>query len=816
MDGRKVTGLTNGSVTAGSSDAINGGELYNTATSYLGILGVSGSVYTDGLVTGGAFSVGGTTVNEALTNIYNSTTNIITSNTTINNLVTGSAGLWRYNSLTGDITISNTFDGAVLSIANADGSGATRLLTGLTDGEISGASVDAINGSQLYNLGTSIANILGSGTLIGDTIVGDVTIGDTTYNNFTDAITNLYNSGATINNTVNNIASGSAGIYRYDSATGDITIGSQFSGTLVNFSGANAAGQNVVARLLTGVAAGTINGTSVDAINGSQLYNLGASVAKILGSGTLIDGEIVGDVTVGGATFNNFTDALTNLYNSSITIDNTERSIVSGSTGIYRYDSATGDITIGSEFSGTIVNFSGADAAGANVVARQLAGVAPGEINGTSVDAVNGSQLHALGSEVAASFGGSASYADGAWAGPTYVLGSNTYNNVGDALNNLYDISATFAGDALMWDSATNAYNAARNGADQRITGVAAGVADNDAVNVAQLKAAGIISGTDGKVANVVTYDDDTKNQITLGGTTSTDGGVTNGTVISNVAQGALSAASTEAVNGSQLYETNQRVSNIEDTVNLISNSSGMKHFSTGNDDPNSEHPATATGGSAVAAGMGASASGAQSSALGDFSTASAPQTTALGYSANASASNATALGANSQASGVNSTAIGANAMALADNSVAIGANSVATDPNTVSFGNAAAGQYRRLVNIADGIDAHDAVNMSQLTTFANEVNQNFDNVCNSINKLGNRLDAVGAMTAAMGQAQLRLSPQENRGEIALGIGGYRGHGAFAMNYGYTSRRGDRGVQAGFALSDRGDVMGGAGCVFGW
>ena len=36
------------------------------------------------------------------------------------------------------------------------------------------------------------------------------------------------------------------------------------------------------------------------------------------------------------------------------------------------------------------------------------------------------------------------------------------------------------------------------------------------------------------------------------------------------------------------------------------------------------------------------------------------------------------------------------------------------------------------------------------------------------------------------------------------------------MAYGYTSRRGDRGVQASFALSDKNEIMGGAGVVFGW
>ena len=51
---------------------------------------------------------------------------------------------------------------------------------------------------------------------------------------------------------------------------------------------------------------------------------------------------------------------------------------------------------------------------------------------------------------------------------------------------------------------------------------------------------------------NAVLYDDDNKTTVTLAGT--------NGTTITNVADGELSATSTDAVNGSQLYATNQKV----------------------------------------------------------------------------------------------------------------------------------------------------------------------------------------------------------------------------------------------------------------
>ncbi|RDS98373.1 hypothetical protein DWU95_42700, partial [Burkholderia contaminans] len=95
----------------------------------------------------------------------------------------------------------------------------------------------------------------------------------------------------------------------------------------------------------------------------------------------------------------------------------------------------------------------------------------------------------------------------------------------------------------------------------RQIVNVAAGTQDTDAVNVAQLKDSGLI-GDDGKAIAAVTYDDATKSSVTLGGA-----GATTPVAIHNVAAGALSATSTDAVNGSQLFATNTRVGDIEDSL---------------------------------------------------------------------------------------------------------------------------------------------------------------------------------------------------------------------------------------------------------
>lgn len=88
-------------------------------------------------------------------------------------------------------------------------------------------------------------------------------------------------------------------------------------------------------------------------------------------------------------------------------------------------------------------------------------------------------------------------------------------------------------------------------GAERVLTNLAAGTAPTDAVNFGQLTT---VAGSVTALADrAVQYDDATRARITLGGGAG-------GTVIGNVTPGTLSAASTEAVNGAQLFATNQAV----------------------------------------------------------------------------------------------------------------------------------------------------------------------------------------------------------------------------------------------------------------
>ncbi|MFD1036114.1 YadA-like family protein [Sphingomonas hankookensis] len=84
----------------------------------------------------------------------------------------------------------------------------------------------------------------------------------------------------------------------------------------------------------------------------------------------------------------------------------------------------------------------------------------------------------------------------------------------------------------------------------RQITNVAAGSAATDAATVGQVT--GVADRVTALAGSTIAYDDATRTRATLGGA--------GGTVLANVGAGAVTATSTEAVNGSQLFATNTRV----------------------------------------------------------------------------------------------------------------------------------------------------------------------------------------------------------------------------------------------------------------
>ncbi|MEQ4987868.1 hemagglutinin [Proteus sp. fly-1089] len=92
-------------------------------------------------------------------------------------------------------------------------------------------------------------------------------------------------------------------------------------------------------------------------------------------------------------------------------------------------------------------------------------------------------------------------------------------------------------------------------------------------------------------------------------------------------------------------------------------------------------------------------------------------------------------LGDNSNASGNGSIAIGVNSQAKNTHSVAIGHNTLATEENTVSFGNTENNQTSRLVNISDGKNNTDAVNLIQTKKMVDKNRITTNNAMNQLKR---------------------------------------------------------------------------------
>ena len=145
--------------------------------------------------------------------------------------------------------------GSITLAGGNDGNGTK--ITNLKDGDVSSGSRDAVNGGQLAD--------------IRDNLQGQIT------NNISD-----------INNIRNDINNGSVGLVKQASPTAAVTVAKDTGGKTVDMAGKDGD------RVVTGVAAGAVNSTSKDAVNGSQLNNTNQTIVNYLG---------------GGAGYNNITDS---------------------------------------------------------------------------------------------------------------------------------------------------------------------------------------------------------------------------------------------------------------------------------------------------------------------------------------------------------------------------------------------------------------------------------------------------------------------------------------------------------------------------
>ncbi|MCF9000304.1 YadA-like family protein, partial [Acinetobacter nectaris] len=743
--GNQVTGNNSGAF--GDPSTITGNESY--------VLGNNNTVNTDN-----TFVVG----NNVKTTTAGS---VVLGNSSAASTGAGVSGYVPTGATASDQSAINATISTTGAVAVGDAqSGIYRQITGVAAGT---SDSDAVNVAQLKAVDNKVLALKTSGNTITQGINSNVsnaqgnTVTDGTNSNTSTAGSNTITDGN--NNTAATTATGTT----YTNADkSSATVG----GTGLSFKDAsgNPTGPSVTAsgisagnEKVTNVADGTVASGSKDVVNGGQLNTSNENLASALGGGASYkDGSYkaptyaisrVGTATpttvnnVGDAltalstdvvkpiTFNGNTGSSSNQLGSSLNISGGSTADSSNSNVKTVVTGNTVDIQLANAptFTGVVT------ANGFNANNNKVTNVKNGDVNSTSTDAVNGSQLNALQTDVDSKFN------------DLGTKGSNTSDASGNS-------SQTTAQGTTVTDAANNI---------NQSTATANQLADNKGNT--NTSTAGSNKITDGNnntavtTATGTTYTNADKSSTTVGGTglsfkdassnptgpSVTASGISAGNEkVTNVADGTVASGSKDAVNGGQVSNISNSIANaiggvtvnqngtissptyniagatqnnISDALNAL-NTAVQQANTTGKDINVSQVNVADTSGNSVtttskgvsvidSAGNGANYS-AQNMSLTDGSgnkvTTTAGGTT-YGYA---------------DASNKAGTVVNQNGLSFTDSS------GHQTGPSVTASGIDAGG--KAITGVAAGVNATDAVNKGQLDSAVNTVSNNVNNLSNA------------------------------------------------------------------------------------
>lgn len=159
---------------------------------------------------------------------------------------------------------------------------------------------------------------------------------------------------------------------------------------------------------------------------------------------------------------------------------------------------------------------------------------------------------------------------------------------------------------------------------------------------------------------------------------------------------------------------------------------------------------------------------------LGNNNTVTADDAVAIGNGAKVEAEGGVAIGVGSVAD----RGAGSEKGAFAPDTIPDGARSTWTSTaGAVSVGDTGGKSTRQITNVAAGSEDTDAVNVAQLKATNQKVAQN----AQSINKLGNRINKVGAGAAALAALHPLDFDPDDKWDFAAGYGNYNGENAAAI-----------------------------------
>ncbi|HSX65473.1 MAG TPA: YadA-like family protein, partial [Pseudoxanthomonas sp.] len=704
---RTITNVAAGRISDSSTDAINGSQLYST---HQAIEAVAAAANTGWNISAEGANASNVAPGEVV-DLNNSDGNIVVSkDATSDNVTFDLADDITVDSVTAGGTVLNNngltiVGGPSVTVAGVNAGG--LVISNVAPGV---AGTDAVNVDQL----TAVGNVANAGW------------------NITDGT----NSGNIGPNETLTVAAGSNATVAYDDSTGTMTVGvvanPSFTSivvgnTLIDNSGLTITGGPSITNV--GIDAGNTTITNVGpAINGGDAVNLDQVTNLVDGATTRY--YSVNDNGVQGGNYNN--DGATGINamaagvgasssaaqgvalgnNASVTTDGGV-ALGAGSLSDRAVAPASGNIIAGTglvPYNTTDKTLLGAVSVGTDTTYRQITNVADGTEdqdavtlrqlrNGLSSFAVTPTMYFHANSTADDSL---AVGAESVAIGPRTVV--NGDNGIG--MGNGALVQQTAPGGIAIGQSSTVSFadgvalgtNAVSNGIQSLALGAGATANEPGSVALGAGSVTAVAVATPTATINGVTY--------TFAGTTPTStisvGAVGAERTITNVAAGRISASSTDAVNGSQLFATHQAIENLATAVNASAthyysvNDGGVQGGNYNNDG------ATATG--AIASGVNASAT--------------ATDAIAIGTGATAGTANSVALGAGS----VTAAAVGTASATIAGTTYNFAG---AAPTGTVSVGNA--GAERTVTNVAAGRisdTSTDAINGSQLNATNRAVNQ--------------------------------------------------------------------------------------------
>ncbi|WP_404977418.1 Vomp family autotransporter [Bartonella sp. AP18SXNS] len=599
--------VKDGKIAEDSHDAINGRQIEKISRDVANILG-GNAEFSDGILFGPLYhlsriSEDGVAVSKDHNNVGDALIGLDDNINNVNSRLTHVANEFtqKIEGVSKDSLLWSNDEQAFVA-QHGEGKANSKIKF-LANGDISEDSTDAVNGSQLFatnqnvitvtnNLSTISQNTsqyFGGGTDVSNGKAPTYTIQGNSHNDVGSAFNAVDTSITNIQNQITNATKNS--LVKQEGDAGTITVGVTTGGTEINVAN-NAGSDRTISGVKTAVNGNeavnkaqldksiekisndinltsaaavlydkendTVNYNSItlggdkttapvslhnvkdgkiaedshDAINGRQIEKISRDVANILGGNAeFSDGILFGplyhlsriseDGVAVSKDHNNVGDALIGLDDNINNVNSRLTHVANEFT--QKIEGVSKDSLLWSNDEQAFVAQHGEGKANSKIKF-----LANGDISEDSTDAVNGSQLYLMSNQLAAYFGGGAGYNNGEWTAPTFKIAQFKADGSSSEKKDYHDVVSAFDG-----------VSESMSKINDRIQNVENNVSSNGLNWNEQKKA--YDASHDGQPSKII-----------------------------NVADGKIAEGSKDAVNGGQLWETNERITGVEKDIKHI------------------------------------------------------------------------------------------------------------------------------------------------------------------------------------------------------------------------------------------------------